>query len=377
MKNSILVLIVGFILYINTGHAQSVAISFKVKADTVRTYKYVFKGLGKNQIYLQMSYGGTKIFNPATIKKIKKRRVSKIELIYTAYPKGADIQVLNKQRLASLYTLYPELFELGSVEWKFVEQTYAKNEKQAVNMFHGFAITYIPGSSRDLMLSDVNYVRDVVKGKIKLTDSLVYKIMDRNKEWKDMVIVGDLTGSMSPYAGQLLVWYQLKHKERSVKSFIFFNDGDLKPDYKKEIGKTGGIYSVKAGSIDEVLNKATQTIMNGSGGDIPENNLEALLYAQKRNPDCESLIMVADNYATPRDMILLDSITKPVNVIVCGVLDTINIAYLNIAYRTGGSIHTMEKDLKDLIKLNEGEIIEINKVRYKIVDKKFVTMMEG
>ena len=73
----------------------------------------------------------------------------------------------------------------------------------------------------------------------------VYKrqVLDRKKEWKNKIVVTDVTGSMSPYTTQLLLWYKLHETEKDVNQFVFFNDGNMTPDDKKVIGATGGIYS--------------------------------------------------------------------------------------------------------------------------------------
>ncbi|MBT6029780.1 MAG: hypothetical protein HOH13_05705, partial [Crocinitomicaceae bacterium] len=57
------------------------------------------------------------------------------------------------------------------------------------------------------------------------------------------------------------------------------------------------------------------------------------------------------------DTALLVNIDKPVHVILCGVKDdrAIRTAYLNLAYKTNGSIHTMEQDLLFITQSNEGK----------------------
>ncbi|MCE2711753.1 MAG: hypothetical protein LW688_04340 [Cryomorphaceae bacterium] len=67
-------------------------------------------------------------------------------------------------------------------------------------------------------------------------------------------------------------------------------------------------------------------------------------------------------------MALLSKIKKPVHVILCGSVDgTIELAYLQIAKKTGGSIHTMEESLTELAKLKEGQSIQFGDKSYKIV----------
>jgi TonB family protein len=208
-----------------------------------------------------------------------------------------------------------------------------------------------------------------------LRDSTIFKIFKRNSSWTNMTVIADLTGSMSPYTAELLIWFQLSLKEtskRKISSFTFFNDGDSTLDREKIIGNTGGIYIEKAKTFEDVKNLAVKTILGGNGGDTPENNIESILKTIELNPNCKNIVMIADNYATPKDMELLKQIDKPIKIILCGVVDNINPAYLKIARDTKGSVHTMQEDLTDLINLNEGETITIGKTKYVIIKGAFV-----
>ncbi len=204
-----------------------------------------------------------------------------------------------------------------------------------------------------------------------LLDSTVIKVLNRNK-WTNMAITADLTGSMSPYTAQLLLWFKLHTADKKVKQFVFFNDGNMTPDNKKVIGSTGGIYDARASSFEDVNVLARKTMMAGCGGDGPENNVEALLKAIGLCPDCNELIMIADNWAPVKDISLLAKVKKPVRVILCGTSFGINVQYLNLARATGGSVHTMEKDLTELIKLKENEEVVLNKQRFRIEKGVFV-----
>ncbi len=202
-------------------------------------------------------------------------------------------------------------------------------------------------------------------------DTVVTTVLNRNKKWKDMVIVQDVTGSMYPYTMQTLTWRRLNQKTTKARSYVFFNDGDNHPD--GPIGESGGAYGIMASSGDKVENICTTTMSKGGGGAGPENNIEALLYAQNKYPDAAEFVMIADNWAPVRDMTLLSLIKVPVHIIVCGAYTgQINIDYLNIALETGGTVHTIEEDFNELFKLKEGEVIKIGAQKYKVQDKRFI-----
>ena len=179
-------------------------------------------------------------------------------------------------------------------------------------------------------------------------DNVVTKVFDRNPQWQNCLIATDVTGSMYPYMGQFLVWHEKNlDKRKGNHDFVFFNDGDMLPNELKTTGKTGGTYYVQTAKYSSLKEKMTVAMTKGGGGDQPENNLEAILFGLQHNPNCKEVILIADNWATPRDMALLNKIKVPVHVILCGAT-SINLEYIKIARKTKGSIHTIEHDLYNL-----------------------------
>ncbi|QNP53633.1 hypothetical protein H9L05_08810 [Hymenobacter qilianensis] len=129
--------------------------------------------------------------------------------------------------------------------------------------------------------------------------NVVARVMQRHPEWPKEVVVTDATGSMFPYTFDLLAWLQLSALE-DKKTFVFFNDGNDQNDKDKRVGKTGGLYHVKTDSYEAIKNKLIETMKAGGGGDAPENDAEALLYAQQlTGSDSPDLILIADNYTFP------------------------------------------------------------------------------
>ena len=174
---------------------------------------------------------------------------------------------------------------------------------------------------------------------------IVEAVFSRNPQWKNAHIVMDVTGSMSPYIAKTMVWAKSTQESSQVMAYTFFNDGDSKLQHEKQIGKVGGIYSVKNSAFEPVYNKMKKTMLKGGGGDAPENNVEAIIKGIKTFPNCTEIIMVADNWATPRDLSLVKELNIPVHIILCGAINSTNVAYIQLAYDTGGSVHTIEEDL--------------------------------
>jgi len=199
------------------------------------------------------------------------------------------------------------------------------------------------------------------KNKIKVEDYLlryqgfgdnknndVYDVLDRHLEWSNALVVADWTGSMYPFGAQVLMWHIDNFKTSGITYFTLFNDGDRKKI--KRVGETEGIYFEEADNIDRLLLLYDLVQTKGSGGDLAENDVEAILKGMEKYPDHKEIILIADNNACVRDVELAYLIGKPVRIILCGYnrKNGINPDYLLVADITGGSIHTIENDIVNI-----------------------------
>ncbi len=199
-----------------------------------------------------------------------------------------------------------------------------------------------------------------------------------NSKYKQKIIVTDITGSMSPYMEEVLLWHALNFTEGLSTKYVFFNDGDKKPTSSKKIGETGGLYFCQ-GQIKDfsvIIETMRKGVSGGDGGDGPENDIEALLLAIQKRSERDELILIADNFSTMRDYKLLNKIKIPVRVIVCGLENSslwqdVDIEYLDLAYRTGGSLHTLNEDIYHLKEIVEGGTLRIEGIEYILEGGKF------
>ncbi len=200
------------------------------------------------------------------------------------------------------------------------------------------------------------------------------------------IIVTDVTGSMSPYIREVMIWHALNLVPKNTTQYTFFNDGDNKPD--GPIGKSGGLYHCFGNVKDlKIIAGVMKRSYNaGGGGSCPENDIEALLGAAAKKSKGEELVLIADNNSPVRDMILLDKLVAlqvPVRVILCGVTGEYswggepNIQYINLARATGGSIHTIKEDIWDLAKVAEGKTISIGGKEYKLEEGRFLPLRKN
>ncbi len=401
MKSNLLALAIAMLLPFAILHAQTYELSelVRMKQDTIA--KVQITKLKANQCYIPMDFNSAEIKDLSAYREIKDYAITKVELVYSQYKKDNyfDQPVLNIKRLQTLQKEAPEAFANSMTQWKFTAQTRCNTEEEAKKLFHGFILTYraewpvpISAGGMENMKKAVDYYTRDYTSMVKTAgmksvkrdmmpkpegydnffrDTTVLTVLDRQKNWKNSVVVCDVTGSMHPYLVQTLIWLKLNSRSTKTGGYTFFNDGDNKPDIEKKIGRTGGIYSSNSNVFDSLENVMFKAMSNGSGGDAPENNIEAILQAINENPHTKEIVMIADNYANVKDIALLDRVKVPVRVVVCGVDRGINTDYLNIACATGGSIHTIESDLTDLVRYNEGETFTFRSQKYKVDKGRF------
>lgn len=331
-----------------------------------------------DQVALEIPYAGFEIDKPEDwLAVAATHEVYEIDLVFTKYPADisrwrTDYHGLLKDRIDELVTIDSSFLNRG-IQWNMFLQTQCKTEAEAKRYFHGFVIKYRPKEVR--IISDVSTSQDLfdlISGHAVPSDSTVIKVMERHPDWKKMLVVMDWTGSMYQYGAQLVLWHKLgmhAFPDR-MSHLVFFNDGNKKKSWQKAIGKTGGIYYTHTHNISGIVGTMEKVMTRGDGGDIPENDLEAVLKSTKLLEDFEEIILIADNKSDVRDIQLLKELTVPVHVILCDVQadNYLNRDYVKIAFQSGGSLHTMEEDIEGLAELQQGEQISIGNMDYHIKD---------
>jgi len=363
----------------------------------------------ESHVTLTNGYARYKIIDGEKWLKNKKGKIPyKVDIVYTKYPLRKQDWITNYDEL--LANRLKALFKLDSnlnrknIEFNTVLQVKCYTDKQTRKMFHGIVIYYkdsasvskkelakiksdapkgkhylfdqsrnLPPMLKYIKVDDSVAVSGVVLQKIisqigmidEFHDADVMKILDRHPEWKNMVVVMDWTGSMYSYSGQAVLWHALNFERKRIDKFVFFNDGDKKKTNEKILGKTGGIYPFDADNLEDVIEVMYEITQRGKGGDWPENDMEALLYAQNHWKNVKELFLIADNRSYIRDFALIDSIKVPVHVILCGNSIAYNLYYINLAYKTGGTIHTIDEDIEDFKKLKANKQMKaLNQIWY-------------
>ena len=340
--------------------------------DTIEVDKYEPLDNGYKYVYLSMKPGSSNIQELKAVELLKNETVVAIDLVYTDYPKGSNFEELNRNRIIELYKYLPEVFNKQVIVWRVIKQTGVSKNEEISNYFHGFVVYFRPLPSN---YAENQLIENVLAGFTPLQDSTIIKVFERNPDWKDMLVVCDVTGSMSPYTAQLLLWIKANQKLRSMKNIVFFNDDDEKSTSETKAKDTSGMWVVSSGKFDKVLEVAFEAM---SKGKHYENNLEAVCKAIAEFPeDKGKIVMIADNWEDPCDMHLVNFLKAqkvPIRIIVCGVNASFNLNYLDIARATGGSVHTMENDLEDLASMKDGTTFKIGGVKIKLSKGKYYLM---
>jgi len=408
-----------YLLLILLGTQIGLAQNFNALINTPPTFikSVEVSLLKKNQLYISMPFAQKVVLNPEQKKQLKERVVIKLELVYTKYRTAASFnqQTLNRNRLKELNKLVPSLFENRFWDFELISQTNGSSRKECNNMFHGFIVTFRPNTTKSMLDAEAKYLSDLVTTMLKndsiendttpkkydikthysqqigyihdtiwyidtvkspsppdffylqslYKDTTVLGAFNRNKNWKNFIVVTDVTGSMSPYSAQVFVWLKQQAETKTAKYFVFFNDGDEKPSSKKKPLETKGIYLTKNKNIETVINTATKCMRNGSGGgEGLENDIEAIIDGIKQYPTAHEIILIADNLESMRDYKFISKIKSPLRIIVCGARHRINVQYLDLARQTKGSVHTNNADVFNLQDLKNGEHFFIDEKEY-------------
>lgn len=338
--------------------------------DTVVVDKYFPEKNGFSTLKFKMEPGDYRINNPKDVAKLVNQTIVGVDLVYSDYPVGENFSELNRLRILELNMHLPEAYRNPVIDWRIVKQTGVAHTGGIQNYFHGFVVYYRPMPT----FAEENVtISNIINGVTPFPDSSLLKVFKRNKSWKDMLVVCDVTGSMSPYTAQLLFWIKSNQTMKTFKQIVFFNDDEEKSSNQQTIEDSHGMWNIETGNSNKMIDVAFEAMKDGNHY---ENNLEAICFAIKKYPaNKKNVVMIADNWETPCDMKLLEFLKKeqvPVKVIVCGVTDRLNTAYLDIAYATGGSIHTMEEDLYDIAKIGEGKTFKLAGMKFKMSGGRFV-----
>lgn len=348
------------------------------KAIELTTGVYELK---EDQVAINMSYGMFNSVEQSMLDTFNIDSIKHIDLVFSDFPVDQSFRELNIRRIATLGELLPGILEKEDIRWQLIRQLDCRSKPEAERLFHGFAFS-VNANEQVIKADYQKNITEVKEAFLSLppedrrflsmgTDTLAFDVLDRNvRNWKNVTIVSDWTASMYPYTTQVLRWHISRLEDSNISNFVFFNDGDNKKNNEKVIGETGGIYAIQSDSFRLVIDLMKYVMEQGSGEDLPENDVEALLFSIDSFPNAQALVLIADNKSAVRDIGLLNQITKPVHVVLARVfmddVAYIRSHYLKMAIVTGGSLHTRDRDYvtaEDLEKLRREIIIRRREIK--------------
>ncbi|MDW7694933.1 hypothetical protein R9C00_09275 [Flammeovirgaceae bacterium SG7u.111] len=337
--------------------------------------------LKENQVSINMSYGMFNSVDQALLDTFDINQIKHVDLVFSDFPVDQSFRELNIRRIATLGRMLPGILEQKDIRWQLIRQLDCRSKPEAERLFHGFAFSV----NTDEQVIEADYQKNITEVKEAFLslppedrrflsmgkDTLAFDVLDRNvRNWKNVTIVSDWTASMYPYTTQVLRWHISRLEDSNISNFVFFNDGDNKKNNEKVIGETGGIYAIQSDSFRHVVDLMKYVMDQGSGEDLPENDIEALLFAIDSFPQAQALVLIADNKSAVRDIKLAEQVSKPVHIVLARVfmddIAYIRSHYLKLAFVTGGSIHTRDRDYvtpEDLENLRQEIIIRRREIK--------------
>lgn len=318
----------------------------------------------KHFFTLPMDYGEFEINELPEAKEINRLQIDSVLLVYTNHPKDFDFSKLNTNRIQQFTNWFEGSIDDPIIRWRIIRQVKGTSKEEFEAMFHGIVVYYSKNPRKELTSEEEVHRRKkidkkfehLVEKKLKVEDDLVNitsEVFANNRDnWNKAVIISDWTGSMYPYTLDLLSWLIKERARDQVIGFVFFNDGDSKITSQKKIGNTGGIYSIRDSRVIPVFDLMRKVKNNGDGGDLPENDMEALLYAQENFPNANTYILIADNNSLIRDFSFLKYLQKPIEIILNKAdlnqegLPIVSKEYKTLAFITGGGIYVEGMEFK-------------------------------
>lgn len=199
------------------------------------------------------------------------------------------------------------------------------------------------------------------------TDKVLETVMDRN-EWKNKLLISDVSYEMLAYAMKLAKWYDANRKSGETTQFVLYNNG------VRRTGAASGIaYHMASPGFDELVNLINH-VYDRVDVESAKHDVEGLIAGDGIEKNYEDVIFFVDKDAPLSDYEFFKQIKAPIHIVLCVDPRRPNPQHLTLAWKTKGSVHTISGDFNDIGKLREGDDFEIEGYKYKIMGGEFVLM---
>ena len=202
----------------------------------------------------------------------------------------------------------------------------------------------------------------------------IKSMFQRNKnQWKRKRVIANIDCSMYQYIDELMVWNFTDQEEQQNNTYWLFNGFNYK-DAETDGHSRRGIFHVPENNVQGFFNTIDKIVNFSCRGSRLENVVEALILGAEGKTTEEDLLFIADNYSDVSDLGKLNQLTVPVHILLTDSKYGVNENYLEIAYHTGGSIHTQHEDIssQQLKDLTDGDRLLIGEFMYTFFKGKFL-----
>ena len=199
-------------------------------------------------------------------------------------------------------------------------------------------------------------------------------MLDRNKKnWKQKRIVANIDCSMYNYIDELMVWNYSDPEEQKNNQYWLFNGFNYEDPAAADHSRRG-IFPVVENNVEGFFKTIDKIVNFSCRGSRLENVVEALILGARNKASQEDLLFIADNYSDVSDLEKLNELRVPVHVLLTAAEQGVNENYLEIAYHTGGTIHTLLEDISKerLQALKDGELLSIGRFKYQFFKGRFL-----
>lgn len=198
-------------------------------------------------------------------------------------------------------------------------------------------------------------------------DKVLEIVMDRNN-WKNKLLISDVSSEMLPYALKLAKWYN-EHRSGDTKTqFVLYNNYIL-----KEGSDAGSALYMVSPNYDSLVEKI-RFVHDGIGFEKAEHDLKELITNKGLTDGYEDVILFVDKDAGLRDYEHFKNLTAPVHIVLCVDDRRPNAQHLTVAWKTKGSVHSISGDYTDIGNLQEGDTFKMEGFEYKLMGGEFVSI---
>ncbi|MFT4665344.1 MAG: hypothetical protein ACI8YQ_004362 [Polaribacter sp.] len=340
-------------VYLAVTNSQGKATLMLPKGDAYRIHSYAFRDIAR-KVYEARPSSRTSRFELNTISKVEfiKRENERALLLF----RRDSLQRVRRQSDST------RIAEMDGYNF-YLQHYYAKKDVKKIET----NILKAVGRDQKAIAANANYFTEN-KQEIK---AMLYRNKD---QWKQKRIIANIDCSMYQYIDELLVWNYFEESEKNNNSYWLFNG--FKNNDKKSLTDQHrrGIYEVTKNDVEGFCNTIDKIVNFSCSGSRLENVVEALIIgATDKRPEDE-LLFIADNYSDVSDLHKLSELNTPVRVLLTASSHGINEQYLEIAYQTGGSVHTKDEDISmaQLKALKDGERLKIGRFAYQFLKGRFL-----